>query len=215
MVEIGTPFTQTAKRVVLCGSGELGKELVIELQRYGVEVIALDKYEHAPAMQVAHRSYVVSMLDGARLREIIEKEIRCSCNADVALNIAIGSLECTISNSNVTLNRWCAHHLKRTAALNGNGSVCQAVCKLGCSRKLESGRIIKYYIGIIIAFDLRSQKLVFIAILNCESGTAKIDDRTCGSCQSALTRFNFVSGRTGKTITGQIQLAAITNGYHA
>ncbi len=74
MVEIGTPFTQTAKRVVLCGSGELGKELVIELQRYGVEVIALDKYEHAPAMQVAHRSYVVSMLDGARLREIIEKE---------------------------------------------------------------------------------------------------------------------------------------------
>lgn len=74
MVEIGTPFTQTAKKVVLCGSGELGKELVIELQRYGVEVVALDKYEHAPAMQVAHRSYVVSMLDGVRLRDIIEKE---------------------------------------------------------------------------------------------------------------------------------------------
>ncbi|MDR1223323.1 MAG: formate-dependent phosphoribosylglycinamide formyltransferase [Tannerella sp.] len=74
MVEIGTPFTQTAKKVVLCGSGELGKELVIELQRYGVEVVALDRYEHAPAMQVAHRSYVVSMLDGAKLREIIEKE---------------------------------------------------------------------------------------------------------------------------------------------
>ncbi|MDR1115541.1 MAG: formate-dependent phosphoribosylglycinamide formyltransferase [Tannerella sp.] len=74
MIEIGTPLTQTAKKVVLCGSGELGKELVIELQRYGVEVVALDKYENAPAMQVAHRSYVVSMLDGAMLREIIEKE---------------------------------------------------------------------------------------------------------------------------------------------
>ncbi|MDR0698115.1 MAG: formate-dependent phosphoribosylglycinamide formyltransferase [Tannerella sp.] len=74
MVKIGTPFTQTAKKVVLCGSGELGKELVIELQRYGVEVVALDKYENAPAMQVAHRSYVVSMLDGAKLRAIIEKE---------------------------------------------------------------------------------------------------------------------------------------------
>ncbi|MDR1524233.1 MAG: formate-dependent phosphoribosylglycinamide formyltransferase [Tannerella sp.] len=74
MVKIGTPLTQTAKKVVLCGSGELGKELVIELQRYGVEVVALDKYANAPAMQVAHRSYVVSMLDGVMLREIIEKE---------------------------------------------------------------------------------------------------------------------------------------------
>lgn len=67
-------MSPTACKVVLCGSGELGKEFVIELQRFGVEVIALDKYENAPAMQVAHRSYVVSMLDGARLREIIEKE---------------------------------------------------------------------------------------------------------------------------------------------
>lgn len=74
MVRIGTPLTPTAKKVVLCGSGELGKEFVIELQRYGVEVIALDKYENAPAMQVAHRSYVISMLDGAGLREIIERE---------------------------------------------------------------------------------------------------------------------------------------------
>lgn len=74
MVKIGTPMSATATKVVLCGSGELGKEFVIELQRYGVEVIALDKYANAPAMQVAHRSYVVSMLDGARLREIIEKE---------------------------------------------------------------------------------------------------------------------------------------------
>ena len=74
MVKIGTPMTSVGKKAVLCGSGELGKEVAIELQRYGVEVIALDKYENAPAMQVAHRSYVLSMLDGARLREIIEKE---------------------------------------------------------------------------------------------------------------------------------------------
>lgn len=74
MVKIGTPLSPCATKVVLCGSGELGKEFVIELQRYGVEVIALDKYPNAPAMQVAHHSYVVSMLDGARLREIIEKE---------------------------------------------------------------------------------------------------------------------------------------------
>ncbi|MBQ4540002.1 MAG: formate-dependent phosphoribosylglycinamide formyltransferase, partial [Alistipes sp.] len=74
MVKIGTPMTSVGKKAILCGSGELGKEVAIELQRYGVEVIALDKYENAPAMQVAHRSYVLSMLDGARLREIIEKE---------------------------------------------------------------------------------------------------------------------------------------------
>ena len=71
---IGTPFSKTAKRVLLCGSGELGKEVVIELQRYGVEVIAVDAYENAPAMQVADRSYVASMLDGEKLRSIIEEE---------------------------------------------------------------------------------------------------------------------------------------------
>ncbi|MGL5620287.1 MAG: formate-dependent phosphoribosylglycinamide formyltransferase [Tannerellaceae bacterium] len=74
MVKIGTPMSSTGKKVLLCGSGELGKEVAIEFQRYGVEVVALDKYENAPAMQVAHKSYVVSMLDGARLREIIEAE---------------------------------------------------------------------------------------------------------------------------------------------
>ncbi len=74
MVKIGTPLTKVAKKALLCGSGELGKEVAIELQRYGVEVIALDRYENAPAMQVAHRSYVLSMLDGKRLREIIEQE---------------------------------------------------------------------------------------------------------------------------------------------
>jgi phosphoribosylglycinamide formyltransferase 2 len=59
---------------MMLGSGELGKEVVIEFQRYGVEVIAVDRYDHAPAMQVAHRSYTISMLDGKALREIIEKE---------------------------------------------------------------------------------------------------------------------------------------------
>jgi phosphoribosylglycinamide formyltransferase 2 len=74
MPRIGTPLSSSAKKVLMCGSGELGKEVVIELQRYGVEVIAVDRYENAPAMQVAHRSYTVSMLDGPALREIIEKE---------------------------------------------------------------------------------------------------------------------------------------------
>ncbi|WP_411827846.1 formate-dependent phosphoribosylglycinamide formyltransferase [Luteolibacter sp. AS25] len=70
---IGTSFTETSTRVMLCGSGELGKEVVIELQRYGVEVIACDSYPNAPAMQVADHSEVFSMLDGARLREVIKK----------------------------------------------------------------------------------------------------------------------------------------------
>ena len=74
MTTIGTPLTPIAKKVLLCGSGELGKELAIELQRYGVEVVACDRYANAPAMQLAHRSYVFSMLDGNKLREIIEKE---------------------------------------------------------------------------------------------------------------------------------------------
>ncbi len=73
-MKIGTPLTSVAKKALLCGSGELGKEVALELQRFGVEVIALDRYENAPAMQVAHRSYVLSMLDGERLREIIELE---------------------------------------------------------------------------------------------------------------------------------------------
>lgn len=74
MTTIGTPLSPTATKVLLCGSGELGKEVAIELQRLGVEVIAVDRYEHAPAMQVAHRSHVISMLDGAALRAVIEKE---------------------------------------------------------------------------------------------------------------------------------------------
>ncbi|PCI06720.1 MAG: phosphoribosylglycinamide formyltransferase 2 [Gammaproteobacteria bacterium] len=74
MTTIGTPLSSSATKVLFCGGGELGKEVVIELQRYGVEVIVVDRYENAPAMQVAHRSHVISMLDGKALREIIESE---------------------------------------------------------------------------------------------------------------------------------------------
>ena len=74
MSTIGTPFTSTAIKVLLCGSGELGKEVALELQRYGVEVIAVDAYTDAPAMQVADRSHVISMLDGDALRAVIEAE---------------------------------------------------------------------------------------------------------------------------------------------
>jgi phosphoribosylglycinamide formyltransferase 2 len=74
MTSIGTPLSPTATKVLFCGSGELGKEVVIELQRFGVEVIAVDRYENAPAMQVAHRSYVIDMLDAQALRSVVEKE---------------------------------------------------------------------------------------------------------------------------------------------
>lgn len=74
MTTLGTPFSATATRVLLCGAGELGKEVAIELQRLGVEVIAVDRYANAPAMQVADRSHVLSMLDGAALRAVIELE---------------------------------------------------------------------------------------------------------------------------------------------
>lgn len=74
MTQIGTPNSATATRVLLCGGGELGKEVVIELQRFGVEVIVVDRYDNAPAMQVAHRSHVISMLDGEALRRVIEAE---------------------------------------------------------------------------------------------------------------------------------------------
>ena len=73
-MKIGTPFSETKTKVLLCGSGELGKEVVIELQRLGVEVIACDAYENAPAMQVADRAHVFSMLDGDALRKVIETE---------------------------------------------------------------------------------------------------------------------------------------------
>jgi phosphoribosylglycinamide formyltransferase 2 len=74
MTTIGTPLAPSAKRVMLLGSGELGKEVAIELQRFGCEVIAVDRYANAPAMQVAHRSHVINMLDGAALAAVIESE---------------------------------------------------------------------------------------------------------------------------------------------
>ena len=74
MIKIGTTFTKSGKKAVLCGSGELGKEVALELQRYGVEVVALDKYENAPAMHVAHKSRVLSMLDGESLKKVIKEE---------------------------------------------------------------------------------------------------------------------------------------------
>ena len=73
-IEFGTPLSPSAVRVLLLGSGELGKELAIELQRLGVEVIAADRYPRAPAMQVAHRSHVLDMLDPAALKALIEQE---------------------------------------------------------------------------------------------------------------------------------------------
>ena len=74
MSTIGTPLTTSALKVMMLGSGELGKEVVIELQRFGCEVIAVDRYANAPAMQVAHRAHVIDMLDGTQLRALVERE---------------------------------------------------------------------------------------------------------------------------------------------
>ena len=74
MTSIGTPLSPSAIRVLFCGGGELGKEVVIELQRLGAEVIVVDRYANAPAMQVAHRSHAINMLDGEALRAVIEAE---------------------------------------------------------------------------------------------------------------------------------------------
>ena len=71
---IGTPLSPTATKVMLLGSGELGKEVIIALQRLGVETIAVDRYADAPGHQVAHRSHVINMADGAALRALVEKE---------------------------------------------------------------------------------------------------------------------------------------------
>lgn len=73
-MKIGTPLSSTAKRVMLLGSGELGKEVIIALQRLGVEVIAVDRYENAPGHQVAHRAYTINMADGNALLELVKKE---------------------------------------------------------------------------------------------------------------------------------------------
>ena len=73
MIRLGTALRPSATRVMLLGSGELGKEVAIECQRLGVEVIAVDRYADAPAMHVAHRSYVINMMDGDALRELITR----------------------------------------------------------------------------------------------------------------------------------------------
>ena len=74
MTKIGSVMTPSGKKALLLGSGELGKEVAIELQRYGVKVVACDKYANAPAMQVAHSSRVFNMLDGEKLLEVIKEE---------------------------------------------------------------------------------------------------------------------------------------------
>ena len=73
-MKLGTPLSESATKVMLLGSGELGKEVIIALQRLGVEVIAVDRYENAPGHQVAHRAYVIDMTDGAALKALVEKE---------------------------------------------------------------------------------------------------------------------------------------------
>src|ERR1700754_1898795 len=73
-MRLGTPLSPSAVKVMLLGAGELGKEVAIELQRLGCEVIAVDRYADAPAMQVAHRSHVIAMTDPAALRAVIELE---------------------------------------------------------------------------------------------------------------------------------------------
>lgn len=74
MLTLGTPLSPVAKKLLLLGSGELGREVALEAMRLGVEVIAVDRYANAPAMQVAHRSHVISMLDGEALRSLVEQE---------------------------------------------------------------------------------------------------------------------------------------------
>lgn len=73
-MKIGTPLSPSATKIMLLGSGELGKEVIIELQRFGVEVIAVDRYENAPGHQVAHRAYVIDMTDGEALKALVKKE---------------------------------------------------------------------------------------------------------------------------------------------
>src|SRR4051812_4019085 len=73
-LRLGTPLSPTARRGMLLGSGELGKEVAIELQRLGCEVIAVDRYADAPAQQVAHRSHVIAMTDAPSLRALVELE---------------------------------------------------------------------------------------------------------------------------------------------
>jgi phosphoribosylglycinamide formyltransferase 2 len=83
-VQLGTPLSASATRVLLLGSGELGKEVAVELQRLGVEVVAVDSYAGAPAMQVAHRAHVVDMLDPEAVRAVIDLRVRLRDHRDHA-----------------------------------------------------------------------------------------------------------------------------------
>ena len=74
MITLGSPRTPSRTKILFLGSGELGKEVALEAMRFGVEVVACDRYANAPAMQVAHSCHVFSMLDGAKLREVVEAE---------------------------------------------------------------------------------------------------------------------------------------------
>ena len=73
-MKFGTPFTPSSIKLMLLGSGELGREVAIEAMRLGIEVIACDRYENAPAMQIAHRSYVFNMRKGQEIRKVVAKE---------------------------------------------------------------------------------------------------------------------------------------------
>ncbi len=126
MTRIGTPFSETATRVMLLGSGELGKEVAIELQRLGVEVIAVDRYANAPAMQVADRSHTVSMLDAQALRSIIEQE---------QPHLIVPEIEAIATDTLVELERegFCVIPSARAAQLtmNREGIRCLAAEELG------------------------------------------------------------------------------------
>ncbi|MEP1213378.1 MAG: formate-dependent phosphoribosylglycinamide formyltransferase [Marinobacter sp.] len=108
-VRIGTPLKENAFRVLFCGSGELGKEVVIELQRFGVEVIAVDRYANAPAMQVAHRSHVIDMLDDDALRRIIEAE---------RPNLIVPEIEAIATSELVALEQEGYHVIPTARAVN-------------------------------------------------------------------------------------------------
>ena len=88
----GTPYCQNATKAMLLGCGELGKEVCLELQRFGVEVIAVDRYPNAPAMQVAHRSHVIDMLDGEKLEALLKRKNLTTSSLKSKLSLLKSSL---------------------------------------------------------------------------------------------------------------------------
>ncbi len=115
--EMGTPLTDSAVKIMLLGSGELGKEIAIEAQRLGVEVVAVDRYANAPAMQVAHKSYVGNMKDGDFLWSVVEREKPDAIVPEIeAINLdALFEIEneghFVVPNARAT---WIAMHRERT-----------------------------------------------------------------------------------------------------